>query len=336
MSAHTAQPATAAAWPDWPTHALQEDLFPVLWQWHAEGQAIVLATLVEVQGSSPRPVGSMLAVAADGRIAGQVSGGCVEAAVAHEAAAVLRDGRVRWLDYGDGSPVMDIRLDCGGRIGLQLRRLDDAGEYLLRWRNARQQRRPFIVAVQRGSGLHRPVADRYALRPDEFLDWHAPPLRLHLVGGDASILALVGLAPPLGIELRVLRPHGPTQAPPGLAEAHYDRRAMELALPGMACDRYSALYSLSHDAAIDDAVVAHGLASSAACIGVLGSRSKARLRLQALRAGGVAEPALARLRMPAGWRIGASSPTSIALGIVAEARHAVAMSADEEAGVKAS
>ncbi|OCG97043.1 XdhC family protein, partial [Xanthomonas euvesicatoria] len=103
----------------------------------------------------------------------------------------------------------------------------------------------------------------------------------------------------------------------------YDRRALGDALQDLHLDADTALYSLAHDAEIDMQVAQRGLASPVACIGILGSRQKRQCRLQALRALGYGDAALARLRMPAGWRMGRSSPHTIALGIIAEATQAV-------------
>ncbi|MCL1498668.1 XdhC family protein [Xanthomonas nasturtii] len=320
----THAPPAQAAWPAWPDYALHDDLLPTLTAWQRAGQRVAIATLVDVQGSSPRPLGSEMAICADGNVAGYVSGGCVEAAVAHEAMAALRDGQPRWLDYGEGSEVLDIQLSCGGRIGVLVWPVPDLGEYLARWRNARQHRRAFHVALDRASGTVRYPATAQDARAGEFLRTHRPPLRLVLVGADPALLVLVSMASQMGIDVRVLRPHGPGEAPPGLAAEHYDRRALGDALQDLHLDADSALYSLAHDAEIDLQVAQHGLASNVACIGILGSRHKREGRLQALRALGYDNTALARLRLPAGWRMGRSSPHTIALGIIAEATQAVA------------
>ncbi|KAB7770170.1 XdhC family protein [Xanthomonas maliensis] len=314
-------------WPAWPSFALQVDLLPILSGWYREGKRFVIATLIDTVGSSPRPLGSEMAIGADGQVAGYVSGGCVEAAVALEAMSVLHDGQPRWLDYGQGSEVVDIQLSCGGRIGVLVWAPPDAGEYLTRWRKARANRRPFYVALHRRRGTLRYLSTARDLAGDEFLQCHRPPLRLVLVGADPAILALVTLAAPLGMEVRVLRPHGPVEPPPGLAVAHYDRRALEVALAELALDADCAIYSLAHDSAIDLQVVSRALSSEAACIGVLGSRGKRKQRVEALRAQGHEASALERLRMPAGLRLGPASPQAIALGILAEAHHAVAEAA---------
>ncbi|KLD69526.1 XdhC family protein [Xanthomonas pisi] len=327
MSAVVA-PATHAApaqpaWPAWPSYALHDDLLPVLTAWQRAGQRVAVATLIDVQGSSPRPVGSEMAIAADGRVAGYVSGGCVEAAVAHEAMGALRDRQPRWLDYGEGSDVLDIQLSCGGRIGVLVWPVPDLAEYLARWRNARQHRRAFHVALDRRTGSVRYPANVHDARAGEFLRVHRPPLRLVLVGADPAVLVLVALANQMGIEMRVLRPHGPSDPPPGLAPEHYDRRGLHDALRDLQLDAGTALYSLAHDSEIDLQVACRGLETDAACIGILGSRNKRDSRLQALRALGYDDAALARLRLPAGWRMGRSSPHTIALGIIAEATQAV-------------
>ncbi|WP_199914371.1 XdhC family protein, partial [Xanthomonas fragariae] len=135
-----AKPAQPA-WPAWPSYALHDDLLPTLTAWYRAGQRVAIATLIDTQGSSPRPLGSEMAISADGRVAGYVSGGCVEAAVAHHAMAALGDGRSRRLDYGEGSEVLDIQLSCGGRIGVLVWLVPDLGEHLACWRNARQHAR---------------------------------------------------------------------------------------------------------------------------------------------------------------------------------------------------
>ncbi|MGF6775402.1 xanthine/CO dehydrogenase XdhC/CoxF family maturation factor [Paraburkholderia sp. GAS334] len=46
--------------------------------WLGAGRRVVLVTVTRTWGSSPRPVGSMLAMRDDGVVSGSVSGGCVE------------------------------------------------------------------------------------------------------------------------------------------------------------------------------------------------------------------------------------------------------------------
>ena len=71
-----------------PTEA--EDVLSVAAAWRAAGEQVALATVTETWGSSPRPAGSQMAVTNSGKMAGSVSGGCIEGAVAE---AAMRDDR---------------------------------------------------------------------------------------------------------------------------------------------------------------------------------------------------------------------------------------------------
>lgn len=86
-------------------------------RWLSEGRRVALATVVATWGSSPRPVGSQLAVDADGRFTGSVSGGCIEGAVVLEAQAALASGRPTLLTFAvTDERAWEVGLACGGRV----------------------------------------------------------------------------------------------------------------------------------------------------------------------------------------------------------------------------
>src|SRR6185436_6382701 len=76
------------------------ELFDRLDCWEREGEAIALATLVQVQGSAPRLPGARMLVTRSGKMAGSVSGGCVEADIVARAVQVLDDGEPVLARYG--------------------------------------------------------------------------------------------------------------------------------------------------------------------------------------------------------------------------------------------
>jgi xanthine/CO dehydrogenase XdhC/CoxF family maturation factor len=87
--------------------------------WRSEGRKVALATVVRTWGSSPRPVGSQLAVDEAGRMAGSVSGGCIEGAVMREALEVMNSGAPRLLEYGvTNEQAWEVGLACGGKVGV--------------------------------------------------------------------------------------------------------------------------------------------------------------------------------------------------------------------------
>ena len=87
--------------------------------WRGEGRKVALATVIRTWGSSPRPIGSQLVVDESGRMAGSVSGGCIEGAVMREALEVMADGKPRQLDYGvTNEQAWEVGLACGGKVSV--------------------------------------------------------------------------------------------------------------------------------------------------------------------------------------------------------------------------
>ena len=101
-----------------------------LHDWCHEGRPFALATVIDVRGSAPLPVGTALAVDADGNAVGGVSGGCVEAAVYELARQVLADraapARVAF-GYSD-SDALAAGLTCGGEIGVMVQRVEPGAQ----------------------------------------------------------------------------------------------------------------------------------------------------------------------------------------------------------------
>jgi xanthine/CO dehydrogenase XdhC/CoxF family maturation factor len=93
-------------------------------QWHRAGRGVALATVVTTWGSSPRPVGSKLAVDASGQMVGSVSGGCVEGAVVETALEIIRTGKTQLLDFGvSDEQAWEVGLACGGRVRIFVEKL---------------------------------------------------------------------------------------------------------------------------------------------------------------------------------------------------------------------
>ena len=94
-----------------------ENILELALAWHESGEQVALATVTETWGSSPRPAGSRLAVTRSGKIAGSVSGGCIEGAVAEAALNSLRTGQPELLDFGvTNEMAWEVGLACGGRL----------------------------------------------------------------------------------------------------------------------------------------------------------------------------------------------------------------------------
>ncbi len=102
-----------------------EDILGAAAAWRDQGREVALATVVTTWGSSPRPVGSQLAVDGAGTMIGSVSGGCIEGAVVSEALAAIADGQTRLLSYGvTDDMAWEVGLACGGTVEVFVERVE--------------------------------------------------------------------------------------------------------------------------------------------------------------------------------------------------------------------
>ncbi|CAI8301658.1 MAG: XdhC family protein [Actinomycetota bacterium] len=94
-------------------------------KWRSEDKQIVLARVVDLEGSGPREPGASMAVNEDGEVAGSVSGGCVEGAVVSEALEIMKTKERKIVTFGySDDEAFAVGLTCGGTIHLFLEPLD--------------------------------------------------------------------------------------------------------------------------------------------------------------------------------------------------------------------
>ncbi|REJ81040.1 MAG: XdhC family protein [Acidobacteria bacterium] len=104
------------------------DILQEIDRWRGEGRRVALATVIRTAGSTPRPLGSRMAISDDGQMAGSVSGGCIEGAVFEEAREVLENGVPKRLDYGiSDEQAWSVGLSCGGTLEVLIERLEPEG-----------------------------------------------------------------------------------------------------------------------------------------------------------------------------------------------------------------
>lgn len=286
----------------------------------AAGESAVLVTVTDVTGASVRNPGAQMAVAANGEHAGSLSGGCIERAVAAEAMDVLRAGAPRRIAYGAGSPIIDIRLPCGGRVDLLFTPLRDSAlpDLVLAGHRAR---RAGTIALPAGPGEPGPgeaMATGWAQDESRFHVRMVPPLRLVIAGHGGAVEALVALAGAMDIDCHVLSPD------PAII-ARLENRAVAATLldtpretRAIAGDAWSATVFLFHDHDWEAALIGAALAGPGLYVGAMGSRRTHAARIEGLRAAGIAEADLARIVSPIGLIPSSRDPETLALSILAE------------------
>ncbi len=103
-----------------------KDILSTVESWRERGDDIAIATVVQVYGSAPRPLGAKLAVSSQGEMVGSVSGGCVEGAVYDAAQEAIASGESKLLHFGISDELaFEVGLACGGTIEVFVEPLKD-------------------------------------------------------------------------------------------------------------------------------------------------------------------------------------------------------------------
>ncbi len=94
--------------------------------WLLAKQNVVLATVIQTWGSSPRPIGSRMIVNDKGDFSGSVSGGCVETAVVRECLGLIKEKKLfKKIDFKvSNESAWEIGLACGGEIAIFLEQIN--------------------------------------------------------------------------------------------------------------------------------------------------------------------------------------------------------------------
>jgi xanthine dehydrogenase accessory factor len=313
--------------------------------WLAEGKRVAWATVVSTWSSSPRPLGSQLAIAEDGRFAGSVSGGCVESAVLVAASELFAGGGARTLKYGVSSEqAWEVGLPCGGTIEVflgetslpiverlaaaqarrvSLARLIDltsgAEEIWDAERPSRLVSADAELSRAVGQALHRDQSQLLELGERRlFVHVLAAPLRLIVVGAVHLTQALSELAMLSGFDVTVVDPRTAFASAERFPDVALRHEWPDVALAALDLDRRSAVVVLSHDTKLDEPALEVALRSDCFYIGALGSQRTQAARRRRLGESGFGEDALARIHGPVGLDIGALTTPEIAISIMAE------------------
>ena len=95
-------------------------------EWLDSKQRVVLATVIQTWGSSPRQVGSRMIINGKGDFSGSVSGGCVETAVVRECLTLIKEKKeFKKIEFKvSNESAWEIGLACGGEIEIFLEQIN--------------------------------------------------------------------------------------------------------------------------------------------------------------------------------------------------------------------
>ncbi|MFO6420951.1 XdhC family protein [Hylemonella sp. W303a] len=299
--------------------------------WRQAGRHAVLATVVRTWGSSPRPIGSIMALADDGAVVGSVSGGCIEddliarytGAASASDAPLLPVGPTGFVKYGiTADEAHRFGLPCGGTLELLLER-DPDPTHLQALVEALDAGRLMRRTVRLADGLATldEAATPEALRLDDvvLVNTFGPEYRMLLIGAGQLTEYLATMALFNGFAVTVCDPReeyrGGWRVPGATVTGEMPDDVVRAFRP----DRRSCVLALTHDPKLDDMALLEALGTEAFYVGAIGSRRNNEARRNRLSTHfGLTLADLARLRGPIGIYIGSKTPSEIAVSVMAE------------------
>jgi xanthine dehydrogenase accessory factor len=291
-------------------------------EWHDSGEVIALATVIETWGSSPRPVGSRLAVTASGKMAGSVSNGCIEGAVFEEAQKVLKENRPRMVPFGVADEdAFEVGLACGGHVEVYIQPFAAVHEGALRYL---EQERSTVLRTNLQSGeTELLLTDDSNELPRREGDWFVEPLlrppHMVIVGAIHIAIPLHRLAKLMGYRVTVVDARSQFATQERFPEADEILHLWpDEGLAGIKLDASSFVVILTHDPKFDLPALRAVLGSQARYIGAIGSRKTNANRFEQLKAEGFTQQQLDRVHGPIGLDLGGRGADDTALAILAE------------------
>lgn len=299
-----------------------------VFEWLLTGHHVLLVTVLRTWGSSPRPIGALMAIRGDGRVVGSVSGGCIE-----------DDLIKRYTQQGDFSsksipfPLVQVYgikaeeahqfgLPCGGTIELLIEKNLNVNSF-----------EQIIKVVDSGGFISRKVNIltgeellNKALSPMDFYfdglwaqQGFGPGYKMLLIGAGQLSEYLATMALFNDFEVTVCDPRNHYLSSWSLdgvklVRGMPDDEVISFRLNGRSC-----VVALTHDPKLDDLALLEALGSPAFYVGAIGSRNNSKARRERMiQYLDQTEESLRALRSPVGIYIGSKTPSEIAVSIMAD------------------
>jgi xanthine dehydrogenase accessory factor len=311
--------------------------------WRAAGRRALLATVVRTWGSSPRPVGSIMAMCEDGAVVGSVSGGCIEDdlidrytranAVATpsppdpplpgSAHPTIASAPPALVTYGvSADEAHRFGLPCGGTLELLLEYDPDPislAELIQALAGGRLMRR--TVHLASGAVTLQPTSAPAELISDDIqlTNTFGPEYRMLLIGAGQLAEYLATMAIFSGFAVTVCDPRVEYRGSWNVPGTTLVSEMPDDVVLSFKPDRRSCVVALTHDPKLDDLALLEALNTPAFYVGGIGSRrnNDAR-RARMIEHFDQTETSLSRLRGPIGIFIGSKTPPEIAISVMAE------------------
>ncbi len=300
--------------------------------WRMQGKRALLATVVRTWGSSPRPVGSIMALCETGAVVGSVSGGCIEddlidrftkAYAGKDVDRAIPSGAPQFIKYGiSADEAHQFGLPCGGTLELLLEFDPDAAQ-LAELVKALEAGRLMLRSVNLASGQvtqgESAAPQELSVSDTQLANTFGPEYRMLLIGAGQLTEYLATMALFNGFAVTVCDPREEYRGAWSVPAAKLITDMPDDVVKAFRADSRSCVVALTHDPKLDDLALLEALQTPAFYIGAIGSRRNNALRHARMKEHfEQTDESLKRLRGPIGIYIGSKMPSEIAVSIMAE------------------
>lgn len=300
---------------------MDRELAPFVFLARAQALGIpgALVTLSAIDGGAPKALGTHMAVLADGRHLGHVSGGCVEPAIAAEFAPLIAIGEDQTFRFGRGSRFIDIRFPCGGGVDLMLHaqpRAELLAEAIARF----ERREAFAIAFDPARSTAT-ITDNPAptgWHDGVFLRRYQPRTRLLLVGRGPEFEVMARVSAAAEFDLRLATPDESSVHALAALNAPIELLTTPTQVFELPIDPWTATVLLFHEHEWENAILARAAVADGFYVGALGSVKTHGLRRVRLGAMGLSPEAIERIHGPIGLIDRARDPGMLALSVLAQ------------------
>ncbi|MEY3892050.1 MAG: hypothetical protein RLZZ145_82 [Pseudomonadota bacterium] len=291
--------------------------------WLQDGKRVALGTVVQTWGSSPRPVGSWLAIREDGQVVGSVSGGCVEDDLIRRVQTeILTRTSPELVKYGvSKDEAVRFGLPCGGTLQLLVEPRPELA--ILEAIMSGIKKRSIVlreVNVLTGQSTLS-IGNRstqFQFLNEKMQTIYGPRWRMFIIGAGQLSLCLASFALTSDFDITIIDPREEYAEGIGSEGIQFIQGMPDDVMQELGVDSHTAIVALTHDPKIDDLALIDALQSEAFYVGALGSHTNTQKRKERLREFNLSTEQLERLHGPVGLAIGALTPPEIAVSIMAE------------------
>ncbi len=317
----------------------EKEIFAQAEEWLKNKLEIVIITVIDTWGSSPRPIGSSMIVNSRNDIVGSVSGGCIENFVFAKSLDIIKSGKYKILEFGvTNSQAWEVGLTCGGKIKVLLEKFSYTDLKTIKKINkVFNDEGKLIILTDLSNGKReiiesKPINNNFFSKifanetskinifnnNNFFCKVFSSQYKLIIIGAVHISESLVKLANILNFKVFLIDPRN------NFNKSNFKNIAQLLTewpdegLKKININDKTCIVTLTHDPKLDDPAIIYSLKSDPLYIGCLGSVRTHDARIKRLTKKGFTKKDLSRINGPIGLDINAKTPAEIACAIIAQ------------------